>query len=101
MSFNEKTDRMDWKDEFIWVVISTGSGILLSSLYIYFHRFPDVNNLLLIIICCVAFYVLSILVRIQNHRGQALTGETAFDEAKLKFAFPILGFVVGIALLLF
>ena len=101
MSFNEKTGQMDWRDEFIWILISIGSGILLSSLYFYFQRFPDVNNLVVVLTCCITFYVLSILVRIQNHRGQVLTGKPAFDEAKLKFAFPILGFSVGIALLLF
>jgi hypothetical protein len=48
-----------------------------------------------------AFYILSILVRIQNHRGQALTGRPAFNEAKLKLVFPVLGFAIGVALLLF
>jgi hypothetical protein len=101
MSFNENTDQMDWKDEFVWMLISVGSGALLSFLYIYFQRFQDANDVAVVLICCIAFYVLSILVRIQNHRGQVLTGRTGFDEKKLKFVFPVLGFAIGVALLLF
>jgi len=101
MSFNEKTDKMDWKDEITWILIAICSGVLLSYFYYYFQVFPDVNNLVVVFSCCISFYVLSILVRIQNHRGQALTGKPAFDEKKLKLVFPVLGFVIGIALLLF
>ena len=101
MSFNEKTDQMDWRDESVWILISIGSGIVLSFIYFYFQRFPDVSNLVIILICCIGFYVLSILIRIQNHRGQALTGKPGFDEKKLKFVFPIVGFVIGLAVLLF
>ena len=101
MSFNEKTDQMNWKDEFVWMLISACSGVILSFIYIYFKKFPDVNHLLVVLICCIMFYILSILLRIQNHRGQFLTGRTGFDEEKLKFIFPVLGFVIGIALLLF
>jgi len=101
MSFNEKTDQMDWKDEFVWMLISIVYGLLLSFLFLYFQRFPEANNLVVILSCCIAFYVLSILVRIQNHRGQALTGKPGFDEKKLKYYFPIPGFAVGVALLLF
>jgi uncharacterized membrane protein YfcA len=101
MSFNEKTGKMNWKDEFVWMLISIISGLLLSFLFLYFQRFPEANNFVIVLICCIAFYVLSILVRIQNHRGQALTGKPGFDEKKLKYYFPIPGFVVGIALLLF
>ena len=101
MSFNEKTGQMDWKDELIWMLISIGSGMLLSSIYIYFQRFPHANYFVLVLICCASFYILGILIRIQNHRGKILTGRTAFDEAKLKFTYPVLGFIAGIALLLF
>ena len=101
MSFNEKTGQMNWKDEFVWILISIGSGIILSFIYFHFQRFADANNYAVVFICCIAFYVLSILVRIQNHRGQALTGRPAFDEVKLKFVFPVLGFAIGFALLLF
>jgi len=101
MSFNEKTDQMDWRDEFVWLLISIGSGVLLSFIYFHFQRFPDANNLVIILICCIAFYVLSIIIRIQNHRGQALTGKPAFDEKKLKFFFPVVGFAIGLAVLLF
>ena len=75
--------------------------MLLSFFYFYFQLFAGVNNLVVALSCCISFYVLSILVRIQNHRGQALTGKPAFDEKKLKFVFPVLGFVIGVAPLLF
>jgi len=101
MSFNEKTGQMNWKDELVWVLISIASGILLSLVYFHFQRFANVNNFTVVLACCMAFYVLSILVRIQNHRGQALTGRPAFNEAKLKLVFPLLGFAIGVALLLF
>lgn len=101
MSFNDRTDRMDWKDEFVWIAISVVSGVLLAYLYYYFERFQDESSVVIGLICCVAFYVLSILVRIQNHRGQALTGKTAFDESKLKWIFPIVGFAIGFSVLLF
>lgn len=64
MNFNEKTDQMDWKDESGWMLISIVSGLLLSYLYIYNQRFPDADNLTIVVICCVAFYVFSILLRI-------------------------------------
>jgi len=101
MSFNEKTGKMDWKDEFVWMFISIGSGTSLSLIYIYFQSFPDTSDAMIILICCTAFHFLSILVRIQNHRGKILTGKTGFDEKQLKFVFPMLGFAVGIAILFF
>ena len=101
MSFDEKTDVMNWKDECIWILISIGSGTLLALLYFYFQTFPAANPVVLVLLCCLGFYLLSILIRIQNHRGQALTGKPAFAEARLKFVFPVLGFALGIALLLF
>lgn len=101
MSFDEKTEKMDWKDEFVWILISIGSGVLLSLLYFYLKLFSDAHNLVVVLSCCIAFYVLSILVRIQNNRGQALTGKPAFDEKKLIYVFPILGFAIGLSLLLF
>jgi len=101
MSFDDKTDKMNWKDESVWILISIASGLLLSFLYIYFQRFPDSGNFEVGTVCCIAFYALSIFLRIHNHRGQALTGKPAFDETKLKFVFPIFGFAVGIAVLLY
>jgi len=89
MSFNENTDQMDWKDESVWMLISVASGLLLSYLFIYYQRFPDVNNLTIVVICCIALYVFSILVRIQNHRGKAITGKPGFDEKTLKYFFPV------------
>ena len=99
MSFDEKTGQMDWKDESGWILLSIGSGLTLTTLYLFFHRFPDANSFAVALICCFAFYALSILLRIQNQRGRALTGRPAFNESKLKYVFPVLGFVIGIALL--
>ncbi len=99
MNFNEKTDQMDWKDESAWMLISIVSGLLLSCLFIYYQRFPDADNLTTVTICCVAFYVFSILLRLQNHRGKAITGKPGFDEKALKYFFPVPGFLTGIALL--
>jgi len=101
MSFDEKTGRMNWKDESVWVLISVVSGVLLSSVYLYFQTFPDTDHLVIVLICPVGFYLLSILLRVQNHRGEVATGKTAIDEKMLKYIFPLLGFVVGIAFLWF
>lgn len=99
MAYDEKTDRMNWKDEFSWFVISLLSGLLLSFLFIYFDKFSNANDILILFICCIGFYLLSILIRIQNHRGKTLTGKTAVNERYLKFIFPILGFGIGGAIL--
>lgn len=101
MSYDEKTDKMNWKDEFSWMVISVISGIVLSFIFIYFNRFPNSNLLMVTSFCCIGFYILSILIRIQNHRGKILTGKTGSNEKILKFVFPILGFGFGLALILF
>jgi hypothetical protein len=99
VSYDEITNRMHWKDELIWVIISVVSGILLVGLFIYFEKFTTVNNFLLATLCCAGFYVLSILIRAQNQRGKSLTGKAGIDEKYLKFIFPILGFGVGLAIL--
>lgn len=91
---------MNWQDEFKWMYIAFGAGVLLSFLLIYFQRFPDTNYILLSAICCIGLYVLSILLRIQNHRGQLWLGRTIVAESKLKVVFPVVGFVVGIAVIL-
>ena len=57
MSYNEKTDQMDWKDEFTWMGIALVAGLILSILFIYFERFPGANNNLVGIVSCVAFLV--------------------------------------------
>lgn len=101
MSYNEKTDKMDWKDEYSWMAISVISGIVLSFIFIYFNRFPNSNLVTVISVCCIGFYILSILIRIQNHRGKTLTGKTGSNEKILKFVFSLLGFGFGLALIFF
>jgi hypothetical protein len=100
MSFDEKSDTMDWKDETVWGLISLICGLLLALLYRYFDTFPQLGRAATLLSCSGGFYLLSIVVRILNHKGQALSGRPAFDEAKLKYLFPPLGFIIGIALLL-
>jgi len=100
MSFDEKTEQMDWKDEASWMAIATISGVILWLIYSYFGRFPDSKPLTVLSLCIASFYLLSILVRIQNHRGKLLTGKTGWPEKRLKWVFPIMGFLVGLALLL-
>ena len=99
MSYDEKTDQVDWKGESSWIIIPLISGLLLSFTYSHFRRFPGTSHIAVMAICCFGFYILSILVRIQNHRGKALTGKTAFNEKYLKLVFPMLGFAIGLALL--
>ena len=99
MGYDENTDRMNWKDELSWLAISIGSGLLLSFLFIYFDKYPEVNNIVTYAICCIGFYLLSILVRAQNHRGKSLTGKTGIKEKYLKYIFPLLGFGIGLAVL--
>jgi len=101
MSYDEKTDRIVWRDESSWIVISLISGLLLSFIFAYYERFSDSNLAVVASICCVGFYLLSILIRIQNHRGKPLTGKTAFNDKYLKFIFPVLGFAIGFALIFF
>ena len=101
MSYKEKTDQMDWKDEFSWMGIAFIAGLILSILFTYYERFPGASNMLVAIVSCFSFYVLSILLRIQNHRGQLLIGKTIIAEGKLKVIFPVVGLTVGIALLVF
>ena len=101
MTFNEKTDRMNWKDEFVWFAISAVSGSLLWLIYLYFDQFTDFNQLVVFCLSVAGFYILSILVRVQNHRGRAVTAKTSFAEEKLKWMFPVLGFLIGLAILVF
>ena len=101
MSYDEKTDKIDWKDEYSWMVISAISGIVLSFMFIYFNRFPSSRLVTVISVCCIGFYILSILIRMQNQRGKVLTGKTGTNEKILKFIFPILGFGFGFALIFF
>ena len=99
MGYDEKADKIDWKDEYVWVVISLLSGITLSLLFIFFDRFPETNHVAVISITCIVFYIFGILLRIQNHRGKILTAKTAVNEKYLKYIFAIAGFGIGLALL--
>jgi hypothetical protein len=95
VSYDENTDLMNWKNELSWLAISFGSGLLLSFLFIYFDKY----SIVIYAICCIGFYLLSILVRAQNHRGKMLTGKTGVKEKYLKYIFPLLGFGIGFAIL--
>jgi len=55
MSYDEKTGRMDWKDEYVWMAISLISGLALSFIYLYFNRFPNANQVGVISISCIGF----------------------------------------------
>jgi hypothetical protein len=101
VSYDEKTDRMNWNDELSWLLISLFSGFVLSFLFICFDTFPKANTLAVYALCPACFYLLSIAVRIQNHRGKLLTGKTGIKEKYLKYIFPLLGFVIGFAVLFF
>ena len=99
MSYDDQTGRMNWKDESAWVAVSVISGTVLSFMFSHFNKFQNTSNISLISICCIGFYVLSILIRIQNHRGKILTSKTAVDEKYLKYVFPLIGFGLGLALI--
>jgi len=96
MSYDEK---INWNEENTWILISLISGLILSFLFIYFDRFPNTNLIAILSISCIGFYILSILLRIQNHRGKILTAKTAVNEKYLKYIFPIVGFGIGLALI--
>ena len=99
MSDEVKSDKMDWKDEYSWIVISIISGIVLSILFFHFDRFPGANPVIVVLANCFGFYLLSILLSMQNQRGRALTGKPASAEKIIKYIFPVIGFVFGIALI--
>jgi uncharacterized membrane protein len=99
MSYDVKSDKMDWKNEYSWMVISIISGILLSFLFFHFDRFPGANTIIVMISSCFGFYILSLLLRIQNQRGRVLTGKPASKERIIKYIFPVIGFVFGFALI--
>ena len=60
MSYDEKTGKIDWKDEYSWVAISLISGLVLSFIYLYFNRFPNANHVAVISICCIGESFMSI-----------------------------------------
>jgi hypothetical protein len=100
MSYDPKTDKMDWRDEATWIAISCASGLLLAVAFLRSGRFTAASPFVLVSICMAGFYVLSILIRIQNQRGRIHTGKALVDERYLKFIFPIAGFGLGVAILL-
>ncbi len=93
MDYHEKINKVDWKDECSWMVISAISGIVLWIIFLVFDRFPNVGFGFLLLACCIGFYGISILLRIQNHIGKPLTG-------RIKVVFPILGLILGFAWIL-
>lgn len=101
MNYDLNTDRINWKDECSWIGIALVSGLVLSLLFSFFDRFPASNPLVITFWSCVGFNVLSILLRLQNHRGEFWLGRTIHKESRIKVAFPVVGFVFGIALLVF
>ena len=100
MSYDERTGKIDWRDERTWAAISVCSGIGLALIYLFTRQFSGASGVALVLVCSLGFYVLSVLVRIQNHRGRILTGKSAVPEHVLKYVFPVVGFVIGLALLL-
>lgn len=99
MSYDEKTGKMNWRDELTWIAVSIVCGLVLALIYFVHGRFPDASRFAVVLACSLGFYALGVLLRIQNYRGRILTGKTGFAEAQLKWAFPILGFLIGLALL--
>jgi|GEM_PF-1617667 len=99
MSYDEQTDRMNWKDEMNWIAISVVSGVLLSLLFLYFNTFPGANGVLLSVLCCIGFYVIGILLRVQNLRGKPLAGRERVKEKYMKYVFPVVGFGIGVAII--
>lgn len=67
---------MNWKGEYAWMVISFISGLLLSFIFIYFKRIPNVNHVLVIFICC------NRLIQVRRFDSRlALVTLTAHDRA--------------------
>ena len=99
MSYDDKTGKMDWRDEYSWMSISLISGGLLSFLFVFFNKFQNVSYFVLVFLAGTGFYALSILLRIQNQRGKILTSKTAVNERYIKYIFPIIGLGIGLALI--
>jgi hypothetical protein len=75
--------------------------LLLACLSYFLQRLPDLNAFLAVLLYSVGFYFLSILLRLQNHRGKLWTGKTTLDEGRLKLVFPAVGFAIAAAVLFF
>ncbi|MEZ5489746.1 MAG: hypothetical protein R3F50_05445 [Gammaproteobacteria bacterium] len=99
MSDDSGFERWGWKNESSWLGIATLSGLSMALLFGYFDRFPGASPVVVALICCAGFYILSILLRLQNHRGEFWLGKTVISEGRLKVIFPLLGFAFGLALL--
>ena len=101
MSFDTKTDQMNWRDEFSWMGTCIGSGLILTLFFAAVDRFPGVSLAVVARSSCLGFYLLSILARLQNHRGEFWLGRTILKERRLKIIVPVAGFLFGVALLEF
>ena len=101
MSYDEKTGKIDWKGEWSWLAVSLISGIIMSLMFVYYKRFPGVSLAFIIICCCVGMYLLSILIRAQNHRGKTISGKTGFNEKYLKYGLPFLAIGIGLLFIFF
>ena len=88
-----------WKKEQSWMVISLISGILISALFVMFDQFPGLSEFLLVVASTMSFYILSIILRLDNARGKARSGKPGLTELDLKVGFPVLGFGVGLCLI--
>jgi hypothetical protein len=93
MSYDERTGKIDWRDEQSWAAISICSGLALALIYLFTGHFAGTSGVAVVFVCSLGFYVLSILGRIQNHRGRILTSKTAVPEHVLKYVFPVMGFL--------
>ncbi|PLX88278.1 MAG: hypothetical protein C0619_13090 [Desulfuromonas sp.] len=83
------------------MLIAILSGSTLVFLFIYCKRFPDTSYILVIAVTGIMFYLLSILLRVQNNRTKFLTGKTFMPERYIKVIFPAIGFAIGLAPLFF
>ena len=101
MSFDETSDRMNWKDELSWMAMAGLSGLLQWLLFRHFGTFASANQIMVLAVTLLAFYLLGVLVRIQNVRGRVLTGRKAFPERILIWVYPVPGFLIGLALIIF
>lgn len=101
MSYDEQSGRMDWRDEAGWLGIAATAGLLQWLLFRHFGVLADMTPAILLVLTVLAFWLLGVLVRIQNARGRALTGRTGFPERALKYLFPVTGFLVGLLLILY
>jgi hypothetical protein len=101
MSYDKKTGKFDLKGELSWIAVSLISGIIMTSMFVYYNRFPGVSLAFIIICCCVGVHLLSILIRAQNHRGKVLSGKTAFKEKYLKYSLPFLAIGIGLLFIFF